>query len=345
MKRFEMVAFRRAGIRWSRTGAMPRSCHAQQYPNQDIHFICAFPAGSGADVLVRYFAEKLRPLIGRHGHRREQGRRRRQHRDRIRRAVEARRLHDLRARGQHGRASACICSRTRRSIAAKAIQVAATINRQPFMLVVDAKSPSRPSPELTAAMKAKGDKATYGSRGAPARSWARSTRTRPACRRSRSIYKTAPDSLNDIAQRHDRLRHARSGVLARAGARGTAAHPRASATGATARREPGPADHDRDRASRWISSAGGRRWCRRKRRSRSSTRSTSGSTRSSSADDTKKFLNSFGGDPCITTPEKAQATVPQGHRGLGRLRAGSPRSSRKAEHAAARRSAVAPRSA
>ena len=31
-----------------------------QYPAQDIHVICAFPAGSGADVLVRYFAEKLR---------------------------------------------------------------------------------------------------------------------------------------------------------------------------------------------------------------------------------------------------------------------------------------------
>ena len=27
--------------------------------------MCAFPAGSGADVLVRYFAEKLRPITGR----------------------------------------------------------------------------------------------------------------------------------------------------------------------------------------------------------------------------------------------------------------------------------------
>jgi tripartite-type tricarboxylate transporter receptor subunit TctC len=26
---------------------------AQQYPAQDIRFICAFPPGSGADVLVR----------------------------------------------------------------------------------------------------------------------------------------------------------------------------------------------------------------------------------------------------------------------------------------------------
>src|SRR5215470_17021558 len=40
------------------------SVHAQTYPSQDIHLISAFPPGSGADVLVRYFAEKLRPLAG-----------------------------------------------------------------------------------------------------------------------------------------------------------------------------------------------------------------------------------------------------------------------------------------
>ena len=30
---------------------------AQTYPSQDLHFICGFPPGSGADVLVRYYAE------------------------------------------------------------------------------------------------------------------------------------------------------------------------------------------------------------------------------------------------------------------------------------------------
>src|SRR5687768_12358925 len=44
--------------------AVPASLQAQQYPDRDIHFICAFPPGSGADVLVRYFAEKVRPLTG-----------------------------------------------------------------------------------------------------------------------------------------------------------------------------------------------------------------------------------------------------------------------------------------
>ena len=46
---------------------MRPAASAQQYPSQDIHLICAFPAGSGADVLVRYFAEKLRPHHRPHG--------------------------------------------------------------------------------------------------------------------------------------------------------------------------------------------------------------------------------------------------------------------------------------
>ena len=46
-------------------GAASGDARAQAYPSQDIRLICAFPAGSGADVLVRYFAEKLRPIANR----------------------------------------------------------------------------------------------------------------------------------------------------------------------------------------------------------------------------------------------------------------------------------------
>src|SRR6516165_2101345 len=41
------------------------SAQAQSYPNADIHFVTGFPPGSGADVITRYFAEKLRPVAGR----------------------------------------------------------------------------------------------------------------------------------------------------------------------------------------------------------------------------------------------------------------------------------------
>ena len=38
---------------------------ADAYPSREIKFICAFPAGSGADVYVRYFAERMRPVMKR----------------------------------------------------------------------------------------------------------------------------------------------------------------------------------------------------------------------------------------------------------------------------------------
>ena len=41
------------------------SASAQQYPSQDIHLICGYPAGSGADIIVRYYGEKLRAATGR----------------------------------------------------------------------------------------------------------------------------------------------------------------------------------------------------------------------------------------------------------------------------------------
>ncbi len=37
---------------------------AQDYPSRTISFVCAFPAGSGADVLVRYFAQAVSEVAG-----------------------------------------------------------------------------------------------------------------------------------------------------------------------------------------------------------------------------------------------------------------------------------------
>jgi hypothetical protein len=41
------------------------SVHAQvdNYPSREVKIICAFPAGSGADIWVRFFAEQARPLL------------------------------------------------------------------------------------------------------------------------------------------------------------------------------------------------------------------------------------------------------------------------------------------
>src|SRR5262245_17999196 len=138
----------------------PVEARAQDYPYQDLRFVCAFPAGSGADVIVRYFADKMRPLTKRTV------------------IVENK-------PGAGGNIAAEFMVRSKPDghtvfihagntvagnmhlikkppfDAAKAIQIAATINKQAFMLAVDAKRPWKTVAELIAYLKEKGDKATY----------------------------------------------------------------------------------------------------------------------------------------------------------------------------------------
>src|SRR5262245_45095934 len=135
------------------------SASAQDYPNRDIRFVCAFPAGSGADVLVRYFAEKARPIIkrtiivenkvGAGGN--------------IAFEYVSRSKPDGYTIFVHAATAVAANQHLFKKPPAEAtsVMIAATITRQPFMLVVDAKSPHKTVAELTAAIKAKGDKATY----------------------------------------------------------------------------------------------------------------------------------------------------------------------------------------
>jgi tripartite-type tricarboxylate transporter receptor subunit TctC len=43
---------------------MPLIARAQDYPAREIHSICNFSAGSGADILVRYYSDRLSRLAG-----------------------------------------------------------------------------------------------------------------------------------------------------------------------------------------------------------------------------------------------------------------------------------------
>src|SRR5512146_2221260 len=42
----------------------PVGAQGQAYPSREIRFVCAFPPGSGADVLVRYFANAVQTASG-----------------------------------------------------------------------------------------------------------------------------------------------------------------------------------------------------------------------------------------------------------------------------------------
>ena len=134
---------------------------------------------------------------------------------------------------------------------AKTIQVVATINRQPFMVVVDAKSPHKTLADLTAAMKQKGDKASYATAAPFGNGHGRNLQARHRRAGGRSPYKTAIDSLNDQLSGaidyavHDpvyALAEQRKGDL-----RILAVEHRRAAQG-----QPRLADHDGTRASRWT---------------------------------------------------------------------------------------------
>jgi tripartite-type tricarboxylate transporter receptor subunit TctC len=174
----------------------PMGASAQQYPDRDIHFICVFPPGSGADVLVRYFAEKVRPLTGKNvvvENRSGAG-------GNIGIEYVSRAKPDgytVLVHGASGVAASMSLFKNPPVDVGKTIQIAATINRQPFMVMVDAKSPHKTLADLTAAMKAKGDKASYAT-AAPFGTVVGEVYKKGAGITAREVvYKNAVDSLNE----------------------------------------------------------------------------------------------------------------------------------------------------
>jgi tripartite-type tricarboxylate transporter receptor subunit TctC len=140
--------------------AASRPATAQEFPNREIVLVCAFPAGSGADIVVRFFAEKLRPLTGRTiivqnrpgagGNMATEFM--------LRAKPDG---HTIFVHAGNTVASNQHLIRNNPIDALKQVQIAATINRQGFFMTVHANSPHRDLKSLTEAMRAKGDKASY----------------------------------------------------------------------------------------------------------------------------------------------------------------------------------------
>jgi tripartite-type tricarboxylate transporter receptor subunit TctC len=176
---------------------LPGGVRAQDYPSQDVRFLCAFPAGSGADVIVRYFAEKMRPLVkrtiivenkpGAGGN------------------IAAEALVRSKADGHTifihaGNTVAGNMHLIKKPPfdAAKAIQIAATINKQAFMLAVEAKRPWQTVGELTAYLKDKGDKASYAVSANSGKVMGAIYKERAGLQAVEVHYRMAQDSLNDM---------------------------------------------------------------------------------------------------------------------------------------------------
>ncbi|HWL05218.1 MAG TPA: tripartite tricarboxylate transporter substrate binding protein [Xanthobacteraceae bacterium] len=171
---------------------------AQSYPSQDIHVICAFPAGSGADVIVRYFAERLRPLAG------------------VNIVVEnkpgaaanvatehvARSRpdgHTILIHSGNSLASNAHLIKNNPVDALKQIQVAATINQQGFMFVVHQSTPIKTMGELIEVLKTKGDKASFGNSANSGRIAGALLNEQAGLKAVQVQYRTASDTLNDLA--------------------------------------------------------------------------------------------------------------------------------------------------
>jgi len=188
---------RSAGAFTLLTAAGARGALAQDYPSQDIHLICGFPPGSGADILVRYFGEKLRPIAGRT-------------------VIVENKV------GANSNIATEYVARSKpdgytlypfagTTVAAtmhlfknppvdvgKSIQVAATTSNLAFMLVVDAKSPYQTVADLTAAMKPKGAKASYAVAANPGIIMGALYKNAAGLEAVEVLYKNAPDSLNEL---------------------------------------------------------------------------------------------------------------------------------------------------
>jgi tripartite-type tricarboxylate transporter receptor subunit TctC len=175
----------------------PSAVMSQAYPAQDIHFISAFPPGSGSDTVMRFIAEKMRPLVS------------------VPILVENRpgaggviaAEHVVRSKPD-GHTIFTHAGNTMASVKhllknppfdpATAVQVAATINKQTFMIVVDAKKPWRSVADLTAAVKAKGDKATYGASANIGLIMGALYRELAGLKAVDVQYKSGPDAINDM---------------------------------------------------------------------------------------------------------------------------------------------------
>ncbi|HWL06418.1 MAG TPA: tripartite tricarboxylate transporter substrate binding protein [Xanthobacteraceae bacterium] len=172
--------------------------NAQSYATQDVHFICGFAPGSGSDLMVRHFAEKMRPLLGRNV------------------IVENKpgafsniaTEYVARAKPDGHTiylASAGVLAANQNTLKkptvdlANALQSFGTMNRNPYMVAVPGNSPYKSLAELTAAMKAKGDKASYGFPGGSASKVIGALYRDMAGLSSVEVpYRTTVDMLNDL---------------------------------------------------------------------------------------------------------------------------------------------------
>ena len=287
--------------------ALPLAAAAQQYPSQDIHVVCAYPPGSGADIFVRYYAEKIRAVAGRNiivdnkpGAV-----------SNIATEYVARSKPDgytVYIQGASSIGANMHLFKNPPIDAGKDLQAVATINQQPFMVMVAANSPYKTLQELTEAMKKKGEQANYAQSNTTGKVMGELYKRATGIKAVEVAYRTANDCINDFASgRLDygmmdpvfALSQARAGRLRNLAV--STPHRMQAVPELPTMTEAGvpgvemmgwfaafvPAATPRpiiDKLNTWFNTV-------------------------LKTDDAKTFLNSYGGDPFISTPEQGQALL------------------------------------
>jgi tripartite-type tricarboxylate transporter receptor subunit TctC len=170
----------------------------EKYPSKEIHFICGFAPGSGADIMVRFFADKIGKKTGNIiivENRPGGG-------GMLALTIIARAAPDGHTILVSGGTAAAINANLLKAPpidVGKEIRAVATINQIPFVVAVDAKSPIKSLPELTETLRKKGNKASYAFSTPFSKVIAESYKTMAGLQTVEVSYKNAIDSLNDLA--------------------------------------------------------------------------------------------------------------------------------------------------
>ena len=169
---------------------------AQTYPSQDIHIVVGFAPGSGPDVTARYLAEQLRVKFGKPvlvenkpgavGN--------------IATEYVARAKPDGHTLLLNGGGSLAATAYLFKNppVDVRTFETVATMTRAPILMVVAAASPYRKLADLTAAVKAKGDKASYGTAFPSARILGAIYRDAVGVNAVEIQYRTSADWINDL---------------------------------------------------------------------------------------------------------------------------------------------------
>jgi tripartite-type tricarboxylate transporter receptor subunit TctC len=179
-------------------GAFGTTAHADDaYPAREVHVIAAFPAGSGADVFTRYFAENMRPFLGGNII--------------VENKVGASGNFAINYVARAKPDGYTILIHAPSSIAANAslfkepgydpktaFDVLGSVCRLPFTVSVSAKSPYKNMQELIAAVKAKGAKASYGTTAPTGQVAGAMMKDFLKLEAVEVPYRTAADSVNDL---------------------------------------------------------------------------------------------------------------------------------------------------